>query len=99
MFSITTTGTGASNSIRLPGGGDWVLVVTWAGGAGDADLQCSYDGTNFVDVENSSESVVNITSNKAIRVSGSLYYRLNVNTHTSAATVNASQVEGLHSWN
>ncbi len=92
--TITTSGTGGSDHIRL-GQGDWVLTTTWAAAAGNADLQCSGDGTNFVDVLDAPNgSVVNITAAHAVRVAGGLSYRLDVNTHTSAATLTAHNCEG-----
>lgn len=90
-YTVTTTGTGGSDHISLPPGGDYVMTVTWAGSAGDADLQCSSDASSWIDVTDSS-GVVNITAAKAVRVAGGLKYRLDVNTHTSAATMVANKV-------
>lgn len=82
--TITTSGTGFSDHIRL-GSGRYALMITWAGSAGDADVQVG-DGTTFVDLEDAN-GVVNVTAAKAIGVAGGMSYRLDVNTHTSAATV------------
>jgi hypothetical protein len=88
---IVTTGTGqAADFIRL-GPGDHVLEFTWAGSAGDADLQerISSDSGTFRD-SNDVSGVVNITSNISYRVSGNCDYSVDVNTHTSALTVQAT---------
>lgn len=90
-YMITTTGTGGSQEIDLPPLGDFHLSVKWAGSAGDADLQINC-GAGWIDVEDSS-GVVNITADKVIRVGGGARYRLDVNTHTSAATLLATQIE------
>lgn len=91
-LSITTTGTGGSDPVTLPSGGDWHLSVTWAGSAGDADLQIDC-GDGWVDVTDAA-GVVNITANKVVRVGGGSDYRLDVTTHTSAATLTAARIDG-----
>lgn len=83
--TVTTTGTGASDYIRLRPDGMYAVVVTWAGSAGDADLEVG-DGSNFVTAEDAT-GAVNITSGKAVTVVGGMCYRLNVTTHTTAATM------------
>lgn len=91
---ITTTGTGqAADFLRL-GPGDHVLEFTWAGSAGDADLQnrTSNDSGTFRDTYDSA-GVVNITANKSVRVSGNQDYSVDVTTHTSALSVTASACE------
>ena len=91
--TVTTTGTGGSDHLTL-GAGDYVLTITWAGSAGDADLQCSGDGTTFIDVLDAPNgNVVNYTAAGAVRVSGGMRYRLDVTTHTSAATMTAHRCE------
>lgn len=91
---VTTTGTGGSDHLTLTQG-EHALTITWAGSAGDADLQCSGDGTTFIDVLDAvAGSVINIAANRAMRVAGGLRYRLDVNTHTSAATMTAHRIEG-----
>jgi hypothetical protein len=91
--TVTTTGTGASDHLTL-GQGEHVLTIAWAGSAGDADLQVSGDGTTFIDVLDAPNgSVVNYTANGAVRVAGGMRYRLDVNTHTSAATMTAHRAE------
>jgi len=87
-MEIVTTGTGASDSMKLPPRGDFMLFITWAGTPGDADLQIGVDGT-FVDMTNDSLATINITKGLAIRVPGGLSYRLDVNTHSSVATMKA----------
>ena len=88
---VTTSGTGGSDHFLLANNGqDWTITVTWAGSAGDADLQFSPDQSAWGDVRDSS-GVVNITANYAVRVPGGLSYRLDVNTHTSVATMLAIQ--------
>lgn len=91
--SITTSGTGASDGVILSNN-DHVLIITWAGSAGDADLQAGH-GATFVDVTDQTGAIVNVTSNTIVRVAGGLEYRLDVNTHTSAATMTAIQCEGV----
>lgn len=91
--SITTSGTGGSDSIALSNN-DHILIITWAGAAGNADLQAGH-GSNWVDVTDADGVVVNITSDVLYRASGGLSYRLDVNTHTSAATMTAIQCEGV----
>ena len=85
--TVTTAGTGGSDHIHLDAG-EWIATVVWAGSAGDADLQCSPDATNWFDVEDSN-GVVNFTADGARRIPGSLRYRMDVTTHTSAATLTA----------
>lgn len=91
-YSVTATATGGSSSLLLPSGSDWVLSITsstW----GDADLQGSVDGTTFIDVEDKlvSGSVVNLSANKLVRVSGGMYYRLDVNTYSADITIKAKR--------
>ena len=87
---VTTTGTGqAADWITLPEG-DHLLHITWAGSAGDLDVIHRPPQGTFRDVYDS-DGVVNITSNKSIRVSGGCDYSVDVNTHTSAATVVATK--------
>lgn len=83
---ITTAGTGASDHVALKDGTDYVCLIVWAGSAGDLDLQVG-DGTSFTDVLDSAGSVVNVTSSYAVKVPGGMNYRVDVNTHTSAATI------------
>ena len=84
--AITTTTTGVcADFIRL-GPGDHILDFTWAGSAGNADLQNRNHGGTFRDSYDA-DGVVNITANKSVRVSGSQDYTVDVNTHTSALTV------------
>lgn len=83
--ALTTTGTGASDHVTL-GQGTWVCFITWAGSAGDLDIQVG-DGTTFVDLLDVNGAVVNVTANYAVGVMGGLSYRVDVTTHTSAATI------------
>lgn len=88
--SVTTSGTGGSDHLSLGSGYDWMVEVTWAGSAGDADLQGRYGQDTFIDIEDSA-GVVNITANKSIIVPGGGDIRLDVTTHTSAATMTATR--------
>ena len=90
---ITTTGTGQAADFIRTGPGDHVLEFTWAGSAGDADLQNrSNEQAAFRDTFDSA-GVVNITANKSVRVSGNQDYSVDVTTHTSALTVTAHACE------
>jgi hypothetical protein len=91
---ITTTGTGQAADFIRVGPGDHVIEFTWAGSAGDADLQnrISSDSGTFRDTYDSA-GVVNITANKSVRVSGNQDYNVDVTTHTSALTVTATACE------
>ena len=85
---ITTTGTGASDSIFIEekeNGLPWTLSA-FSSSWGDADLQISGDGTNWGDALDSS-GVVNFTANKSVIVPGNMHYRLDVTTHTAAITL------------
>jgi hypothetical protein len=93
--SLTTTGTGASDWF-LTDPGDTYLVVAWAGSAGDTALEVSHDATTWGPV-NDAAGAVQITSDYTCIVPGGLYYRLNVTTHASAATMTKHKVDyGLH---
>ena len=96
--SITTSGTGASDSIKL-GQGDHILIVKWAGSPGSANLQVSgNDADNFVDIlDQPNGEIVNFSSSVGLRVSGGVSYRLDVQTHTSAATMIAYKCDGQSS--
>ena len=88
---ITTTGTGASDSIFLEekeNGLNWTLSAS-SSSWGDADLQVSADGTNWGDALDAS-GVVNFVANKSVSVPGNLQYRLDVNTHTAVITLLAN---------
>jgi len=89
-FSVTTSGTGASDYMTLPRG-EYVLLFVWAGSAGDADLQVG-NGTNFNDAYDVN-GVVNITSDYAVKVPGGMCYQVDVTTHTSALTITAHRVD------
>ena len=90
---LTTTGTGQAADFILTGPGDHVLEFTWAGSAGDADLQNrSSADVAFRDTHDAA-GVINITANKSVRVSGNQEYSVDVNTHTSALTVTAHACE------
>ena len=93
VSTVVTAGTGqAADWITLPPEGDYVLHITWAGSAGDADLTMRPVGGTFRDAYDSA-GVVNITANKSVRVSGGCDYSLDVTTHTSAATMVATKCE------
>lgn len=86
---ITTTGTGASDSIFLEekeNGQLWTLFAA-SSSWGDTDLQVSGDGTNWGDALDASAAVVNFTANGSVRVPGNCHYRLDVNTHTAVITL------------
>lgn len=88
--AIVTTGTGQASDWVTLAEGDHVLHFTWAGSAGDADLQMRPPGGTFRDTEDSA-GVVNITANRSVRVSGGCDYSVDVNTHTSALRVEATK--------
>ena len=91
---IVTSGTGQAADFLRVGPGDHVLEFTWAGSAGDADLQNRSidDAGTFRDTFDSA-GVVNITANKSVRVSGNQDYSVDVTTHTSVLSVTASACE------
>lgn len=86
-LTVVTDATGPSDYITLRPG-DHVLIVHWAGTPGDADLEVSGNGVDFVPAQDAA-GPVNITSNYSVQVAGGVSYRLSVNSHTSAATFSA----------
>lgn len=96
--SVTTTGTGASDWVSTPPRGEFLVFVEWAGGAGDADLQIGPpDGSFFVDfldgAGGNSGSVINFTADGYARIPGGCTVLLDVNTHTSAATMTVVPID------
>jgi len=84
---VVTTGTGVSADSLMLGPGDHTLDITWAGSPGAAGIVSRIPGNStWIDVEDSS-GVIAITANASYRVAGNREYALDVDTHTSAASM------------
>jgi hypothetical protein len=92
---LTTTATGPTADHIATGPGDQVLSVTWAGSPGSTRIQHRGLGSTlpWIDLKSPSDEDLDITANAAYRVPGNTEYRLNVTTHTSAATLAARSVD------
>lgn len=91
--SIVTTGAGGSDFFNLDQGRH-LLTVKWAGSPGDANVQVSDDGgTTWFNLRDNVGEIVNFTTDFMVIVFGRVAYRLLVNTHTSAATFQATDLD------
>lgn len=84
---ITSSSLGETDYIFLRPG-DHVLIVKWAGSPGDADLQVSGDGVNFVPARDAA-GPVNVTSDFSCQIAGGVYYRMSINSNTSELSFSA----------
>ena len=82
--TITQSAAGASASVQLENG--YFAAFVSAAGWGEVVIQVSDDGIDWYDAELYSGGVV-ISANKAIRLLGGLYYRLNVLDYDSPVTM------------
>lgn len=91
--SLTTTGTGATTDWIGVGPGEYTLRVRWAGSAGSTRIQeRALDSSGaWADVKAPDGTDLDITSNDSLVLPGNADYRLNVTTHTSAATLTATK--------
>jgi hypothetical protein len=83
---LVISATGNSANWYLPEG-DHSLFFT-ASSWGSATLQVSPNGNDYVSAEDS-EGAITLTANKAIRVTGGCFYRLNVTSAPASITVQA----------
>jgi len=88
MRQIKCTGDGPSQSIIVPNSGHeswWLLVVEGVNGA-TCRLESSIDNDNWF---NATENAlpVDVTFDMSLRVSGGLYYRLNISNYVSEVKV------------
>lgn len=93
VSSLTTTGTGATTDWLGVGPGEYTLRVRWAGSAGSTRIQeRALDSSGeWADVKGPDGGDLDITANDSFVLPGNSEYRLNVTTHTSAATLTATK--------
>lgn len=91
---VTTTGTGATDDWVGVSPGEYVASVEWADSPGVAKIQSrALDGSEaWQDLLSPSLDELSIESNISFIVPGNSEYRLNVTTHTSAATLRIRKV-------
>lgn len=83
-YSIIATGAGASSSIFIPEG-KWSFAIT-ASSWGQAHIEISIDGTNWIDAEEFG-TVVSLTGNAVKNITGNKYIRLYVDTYSANITL------------
>ena len=94
VTKVVTTGTGVAADWLVAGPGDHVITVRWAGSAGAGTLQeRPSPGSAWADVETSPGTTADVAKNVSFRVAGGREYTIDVDTHTSAATVTIEACE------
>ena len=93
---VVTTGTGRAADHLSAGPGDHVITVRWAGSAGAGTLQERPTGgsdSDWADVETSPGTAADVNKAVSFRVAGNRDYTIDVDTHTSAASVTIEACE------
>lgn len=85
-----TTGTGASNAIKVPQGTRWCNIQAGVSGAITAALEWSNDGAQWdAALDGAGDPLVLSTAKKGVAVVPSMFYRLNVSGGSISGTLHA----------